>query len=75
MKLEQNKHYRFIGFTADVPAIWRQKLMSYGVLPGATLQVIRVAPFGDPLQIRLFKTHLMLRKQDLAHLRFEEVTV
>lgn len=37
-----------IGSPAD-----RQKLFACGLIPGATVKVIRIAPLGDPLQIQL----------------------
>lgn len=31
----------------------RQKLFACGLIPGASISVVRVAPFGDPVQICL----------------------
>ena len=39
-----------------------ERLMEMGMTPGATVEVIRRAPFGDPLQVRLRGYLLALRR-------------
>lgn len=34
-------------------AACRQKLFACGMLPGTTVSVVRIAPFGDPMQIKI----------------------
>ncbi|MGF1699075.1 ferrous iron transport protein A [Photobacterium makurazakiensis] len=46
-----------------LPAATRKKLMVMGVLPNTPVSVVRVAPLGDPLQIRVRGVDLALRKQ------------
>ncbi len=41
-----------IGFNSCSPAS-RQKLFAYGLIPGAMVAVVRIAPLGDPMQIQL----------------------
>ena len=43
---------KIISFDA-VSAACRQKLFACGLIPGAQVSVVRVAPLGDPMQIRL----------------------
>lgn len=38
------------------------RLMEMGLVPGASISVIRSAPLGDPLQIRIRDYHLALRR-------------
>jgi len=38
------------------------RLMEMGLVPGAPVSVIRSAPMGDPLQIRIRDYHLALRR-------------
>jgi ferrous iron transport protein A len=38
--------------------------MEMGMLPGTVVDVVRFAPLGDPLEIRLRGYHLSLRKRD-----------
>jgi len=41
-----------------------QRLMEMGLIEGAELQLIRRAPFGDPLQLRLGDYELSLRSSE-----------
>ena len=41
---------------------YRQRLLTMGVTPGTILTVTRVAPLGDPVEIRLRGYALSLRK-------------
>lgn len=47
------------------------KLMEMGCLPGAEVEVRHVAPFGDPLCVRVAGYHLSLRKNEAATLLIE----
>ncbi|WP_158379429.1 ferrous iron transporter A [Candidatus Williamhamiltonella defendens] len=62
--------YRIIGFSKDISPAYRQKLLSLGVLPGLFFTVIREAPMGDPLHIKINQINLILRKSDLHFLNF-----
>ena len=44
------------------------RLMQMGVVPGASLSVVKSAPLGDPIQVRL-------RDYDLAMRRVEAQTI
>ncbi len=48
----------------DIPVAQRVRLMEMGMLPGTVVDVVRFAPLGDPLEIRLRGYHLSLRKRD-----------
>lgn len=41
-----------------------KRLMEMGVVPGVTVRVVKTAPFGDPIQIRLRGYSLALRKSE-----------
>ncbi len=58
---------RVVGF--DLPPEHRQRLLEMGLTVGAEFQVIRFAPLGDPIDIKLRGYHLSLRKQDAAGVR------
>jgi ferrous iron transport protein A len=47
------------------------KLMEMGCLPGAEVEVRHVAPFGDPLCVRVAGYLLSLRKAEAATLLIE----
>ena len=40
------------------------RLMEMGMVPGAPARVIKFAPLGDPIQIRLGDYHLALRRNE-----------
>jgi Fe2+ transport system protein FeoA len=42
----------------------RKRLFDMGVTPTVKVKLIRVAPFGDPLEIELRGYHLSLRKDE-----------
>lgn len=41
-----------------------QRMMEMGVVPGVMITVIKSAPFGDPIEIRLKGYHLAIRKNE-----------
>ncbi|MFN4258846.1 MAG: ferrous iron transport protein A [Gemmataceae bacterium] len=43
-----------------------QRLLEMGLLEGEPVEVIGVAPFGDPLEIRLRDYRLSLRRSEAA---------
>ena len=43
-----------------------RRLMEMGVIPGTVIQVVKSAPFGDPIQIRVLGYSLALRKNEAA---------
>ena len=46
----------------------RLRLMEMGVLKGEEVAVLRFAPLGDPMEIRLGGYHLSLRKEDARNI-------
>lgn len=50
---------------------FKQKLMALGFLPGVQFEILRSAPLGDPLQVRMLDTDIAVRKKDLASLQLE----
>lgn len=47
---------------------YRRRLLSMGVTPGAALVVARVAPLGDPVEVRVRGFSLSLRKHEADQL-------
>lgn len=47
------------------------RLREMGVLPGVVITLVRTAPFGDPLEIRVRGYNLTLRKSEAAHVMVE----
>lgn len=47
------------------------RLREMGVLPGTTVTLVRTAPLGDPLEIKVRGYHLTLRKSEAEHVLVE----
>lgn len=48
----------------------RQKLFACGLVPGAEISVVRIAPLGDPMQVRLEGDVLLsVRKSDASYVK------
>jgi Fe2+ transport system protein FeoA len=43
-----------------------RRLMEMGLLPGTEVRVVRVAPLGDPLELRLRDYSLSVRRSEAA---------
>src|SRR5262245_18888463 len=43
-----------------------QRLMEFGLLEGETVEVVGVAPLGDPIELRVGDTRLSLRRREAA---------
>ncbi|ELR64335.1 FeoA family protein [Photobacterium marinum] len=44
----------------------RQRLMDLGIMPQAVVTMIRSAPLGDPIEIKIDNTHVSLRRSEAA---------
>lgn len=51
-------------FSADSETSGR--LMELGILPGTSVELIRFAPLGDPIEIMIRGYHLSLRREEAA---------
>ncbi len=63
MQLLPKHTYKITGFSNEISPAYRQKLLSLGMLPGSQFDVVRVAPFGDPIEIKTRRVSLVLRKK------------
>jgi ferrous iron transport protein A len=50
---------------------YRQKLLAMGLTPGTRLRVVRVAPLGDPVEIKVRGFSLSLRKDEADAVQIE----
>ncbi len=53
--------------------ILRKKFLAMGILPGVTIEMIRHAPLGDPIALKIKGYHLSLRKSEAKHILVEKV--
>jgi ferrous iron transport protein A len=51
--------------------VFALKLFEMGVLPGERVELENIAPFGDPIAIRVGESKLCLRLEDAAHIEIE----
>ncbi len=52
---------------------YRQKLLSMGLVKGVDFTVVRVAPMGDPVELKIKSFNLSLRKDEANAIEVEEV--
>jgi Fe2+ transport system protein FeoA len=45
-------------------SVIRRRLMEMGITPAATIEAIRRAPMGDPLDVKVRGYHLSLRREE-----------
>ena len=50
-----------------------RRLMEMGLLPGTRVTIVRVAPFGDPIQLRLRSYSLSIRRREAAGIVVRDV--
>ena len=51
------------------PSAIMDRLMEMGMLPGSEVQVVRLAPLGDPMDLKVRGYHLSIRKAEAAQIR------
>jgi ferrous iron transport protein A len=66
-----------IGRRAEVvgvsgPGAIAMRLLEMGFVPGTGVEVVKAAPLGDPLELRIRGYHLSLRRAEAAHVRVRE---
>lgn len=58
-----------IGTTAKVKTVHgdnaiAKRLMEMGIVPGVSIRVVKAAPFGDPIEVRVRGYHLAMRRNE-----------
>ncbi len=56
-----------------VPLEHRGRLLEMGLLTGTSVQLIRFAPMGDPVEIKVRGYHLTLRRSDAEQIMVQTV--
>jgi len=69
--LELGSSSLILGFNSEGENVAR--LSQLGVIPGAQAQILRAAPFGDPVQVRVEGTLLSIRKSDARFIQVEQM--
>lgn len=71
-QLQVGDRAKVTGF-AEAGGAYRRKLLSMGITPGVEIGISRVAPMGDPVEIRVRGFSLSLRKDEAAALSVEKL--
>jgi len=61
---------RVLAFNGNSPIT--KRLMEMGVVPGVSIRVVKSAPFGDPLEIRVRGYNLAMRKSEAQTIEVEQ---
>ncbi len=70
---QQGKVARFEATDDPTKKAYKRKLLAMGLTPGTEFTVTRVAPLGDPVEIKVRGFKLSLRKDEAAALVVEEL--
>lgn len=67
-----------IGSEAKVIAVHGEnaitkRLMEMGVVPGVSVRVIKAAPFGDPIEVRVRGYYLAMRKNEADQIEVSSI--
>ena len=57
----------------ELPPEYRQRLLEMGLTVGVEFEVVRFAPMGDPIDIKVRGYHLSLRKKEASGVRIERL--
>lgn len=64
-QLKPGESGRIEGYSASNPP---GRLLEMGLLPGTQVEVVRLAPLGDPMDLKVRGFHLSLRKHEAAQI-------
>lgn len=56
---------------ASDPPELRSRLYSLGVIPGSLLELLRFAPLGDPMQVKVGGSFISIRKSEAAIIKVD----
>ena len=67
-----------IGKTATVRTVGgegalRQHFLDMGIIPGAEVTMVKYAPMGDPVEVRIHSYELTLRLADAGRIAIDEI--
>lgn len=49
----------------------KKRLLDMGIVPGCSLEILRTAPLGDPVEVRIRGYNLSLRKEEAVRVYVE----
>lgn len=69
--LDVNTKAKIIGVSQSVDKSLRRRLLDMGITPGTTVEIVRKAPLGDPIELNLRDYFLTIRKADATLVEVE----
>lgn len=66
--LKPGEHGTVTGYTGANPP---ERLLEMGLLPGTSVEVVRFAPLGDPIDLKVRGFHLSIRRHEAAHIKID----
>ena len=57
----------------DLPGSVKGRVIEMGLTKGTTVEVVRFAPLGDPMEIKVRGSHISLRKADAGGIRVQRI--
>ena len=70
-QLEPGESGRIVAISKNSPAT--KRMMEMGIVRGSLVEVERVAPLGDPIDIKVKGYHLSLRKEEAKNIEIEAI--
>lgn len=55
----------------DIDKGFRKHLLTMGLTPGTKVTLVRVAPLGDPIEIKVRGFSLTIRKNEAEHIKVQ----
>ena len=68
--LNKGQKAKVVGLHNNNPAV-RRRLLDMGITTGVVVEVKKIAPMGDPIDIKLRGYELCIRKSDMAEIDIE----
>ena len=68
--LKPGQRGRVTGFVTDTPP---GRVLEMGVLPGTEIEVVRFAPLGDPIDLKVRGYHLSIRRSEALQIEIESL--
>jgi Fe2+ transport system protein FeoA len=53
---------------------FRKRMLAMGIVKGETIELEKVAPLGDPIQVKIMGYHLTLRKNEAESVMVRRAT-
>lgn len=62
-ELKKGDKVKIVGYN-EGDARYKSKLLSMGLVRGVTMEVMQVAPLGDPIEVSVLSYRLSLRREE-----------